>query len=61
MRLPKISHADMARSSRPEWLLPMFTSRMKRESPPPAIANIPINLLPVILFAGDLPPLLPVR
>jgi hypothetical protein len=43
MRLPKISHPEITMWSSLAWFLPIFTSRMKRHSPPPAIGNMPIN------------------
>jgi hypothetical protein len=37
MRLPKISRAEISRMPFPLWFLPVFTSRMKRQSPPQGI------------------------
>jgi hypothetical protein len=42
MRLPKIPQAEIIRQSSPQWFLPMFTSRIKRHSPPPTTANVPV-------------------
>jgi hypothetical protein len=42
MSLPKIPHAEMQMALFPSWFLRMFTSRMKRHSPPPATANAPV-------------------
>jgi hypothetical protein len=47
MRLPKISHAEMHRRSSRKLFLPMSTRRIKRHSPAPEIAHVPVDNLPL--------------